>query len=163
GVRTYAAMTVTTVMHQLLPTLLSTYAVPPVLKVARFRPRPLHRMCRGRAAGVGSAGGARSPPDSPIVASTQRHSAPGVAAQPLQGVLSVRTMTPSLAGNGIEPPTTGRPAACIPLTEALAREAAAWERLRERSIAASPFAGLAWHRAWAKSASVEDLRESCCV
>ncbi len=72
-------------------------------------------------------------------------------------------MTPSLAGNAIEPPTTGRPAACIPLTEALAREATAWERLHERSIAASPFAGLAWHRAWANSASVEELQESCCV
>jgi CelD/BcsL family acetyltransferase involved in cellulose biosynthesis len=72
-------------------------------------------------------------------------------------------MTPSLAGNGIEPPTTGRPAACIPLTEALAREAAAWERLSERSIAASPFAGLAWHQAWADSASGAELEASRCV
>ena len=55
--------TVTTVMHQLLPTLLSTNSVPSVRKIARCRPRPLHRMCRGRAAGDESAGGARGPRD----------------------------------------------------------------------------------------------------
>ncbi len=68
-------------------------------------------------------------------------------------------MTPSLAGNVIERPT----AACVPLTEALAREPAAWERLRERSTAASPFAGLAWHQAWADSASDAELQASSCV
>src|SRR5207248_2771552 len=68
-------------------------------------------------------------------------------------------MTPSLAGNVIERPT----AACVPLPEALAREPAAWERLRERSSAASPFAGLAWHQAWADSASDAELQASSCV
>lgn len=72
-------------------------------------------------------------------------------------------MTPSLAGTAIERPNNGRTAACIPLTEALVREAAAWERLRERLPAASPFADLAWHRAWADSASPAELQASCCV
>jgi len=49
---------------------------------------------------------------------------------------------------------------CIPLVEALARDPAAWEQLRERSRAASPFAGWAWHRAWADSASEEELQAS---
>ncbi|OLE19305.1 MAG: hypothetical protein AUG88_01350 [Actinobacteria bacterium 13_1_20CM_4_68_12] len=69
-------------------------------------------------------------------------------------------MSPNLAGNAIERPTT---AVCVPLTEALTHDAAAWERLGERSGAASPFAGLTWHRAWADSASDEELRATRCV
>ena len=55
---------------------------------------------------------------------------------------------------------TGHNTTCIPLVEALARDAAAWEQLHERSPAASPFAGWAWHRAWADSASEEELQAS---
>jgi CelD/BcsL family acetyltransferase involved in cellulose biosynthesis len=73
-------------------------------------------------------------------------------------------MSSSLPGDVTEQPhATGRRAACFPLAETLAREPAAWEQLRERSPAASPFAGWAWHRAWAESASREELRASSCV
>ncbi|HEY6156211.1 MAG TPA: GNAT family N-acetyltransferase [Gemmatimonadales bacterium] len=60
-------------------------------------------------------------------------------------------------------PATGSNTTCIPLVEALAHDPAAWERLRERSPAASPFAGWAWHRAWADTASEEELQASTCI
>jgi len=76
----------------------------------------------------------------------------------------VRTLSSSLAGTVAEPRyTTGRIAARVPLVEALGRDPAVWEQLRERSGAASPFAGWAWHRAWADSASREELEASCCI
>jgi CelD/BcsL family acetyltransferase involved in cellulose biosynthesis len=60
-------------------------------------------------------------------------------------------------------PVTGSNTTCVRLVDALARDPAAWEQLRERSPAASPFAGWAWHRAWADSASEEELQASSCV
>lgn len=60
-------------------------------------------------------------------------------------------------------PATGSNTICVPLVEALEREPAAWQQLGERSLAASPFASWAWHRAWADSASAEELQASSCV
>jgi CelD/BcsL family acetyltransferase involved in cellulose biosynthesis len=73
-------------------------------------------------------------------------------------------MTSSLPGNPTDRRyTAGTSAACVPLVEALAADPTAWDQLRDRSPAASPFAGWAWHRAWADSASSEELRASSCV
>lgn len=54
----------------------------------------------------------------------------------------------------------GATAECVPLRDALTDEASLWEGLRERSLAASPFASWAWHRAWLASAPVEELDAS---
>lgn len=50
--------------------------------------------------------------------------------------------------------------ACVPLAEALTLDAAAWDRLVARSPGVSPFAGWAWHRAWASTAPGEELEAS---
>src|SRR5204863_193458 len=84
---------------------------------------------------------------------TPREQFPASTARPLQQALTVRTLTEPRSA-------TGSNMTCIPLVEALARDPAAWEQLRERSRAASPFAGWAWHRAWADSASEEELQAS---
>jgi len=47
--------------------------------------------------------------------------------------------------------------ACVPLDDALTKLPSEWEGLRERS-GASPFAGWAWHRAWASSGPEAELR-----
>ena len=53
--------------------------------------------------------------------------------------------------------------ACRPLLETLRLGSAAWDRLLERSPAASPFASWAWHWAWAHSAPPDDLNASYAV
>jgi CelD/BcsL family acetyltransferase involved in cellulose biosynthesis len=53
--------------------------------------------------------------------------------------------------------------ACVPLVEALDLGAAVWDGLLECSPAAAPFAGWAWHQAWAHSAPREDLEASHAV
>jgi CelD/BcsL family acetyltransferase involved in cellulose biosynthesis len=63
-------------------------------------------------------------------------------------------------GPGTEKRSTASTVTCLPFAEALACDPSAWEELRQRSPVASPFAGWAWHRAWASSASVEELRAS---
>src|SRR2546429_1545581 len=49
---------------------------------------------------------------------------------------------------------------CLPLLEELRHGSLAWDQLLKRSPAASPFAGWAWHWAWANSAPPEDVRTS---
>src|SRR5215470_16817160 len=56
-----------------------------------------------------------------------------------------------------QPHTRAAGVACVPLGEAL-DDAVTWEALRERSPAASLFAGWAWHQAWASDAPAEELR-----
>jgi len=53
--------------------------------------------------------------------------------------------------------------ASVPLVDALARGAAAWDGLLESSPVASPFARWAWHQAWALAAPPEDLLASQAV
>src|SRR5256714_14109321 len=53
--------------------------------------------------------------------------------------------------------------ACLPLLEELRHGSLAWDQLLKRSPAASPFAGWAWHWAWANSAPPEDVRTSQAV
>src|SRR2546429_1383594 len=63
-------------------------------------------------------------------------------------------------------PTVGQdtPAVvCLPLLEELRHGSLAWDQLLKRSPAASPFAGWAWHWAWANSAPPEDVRTSQAV
>src|SRR2546429_4071501 len=52
---------------------------------------------------------------------------------------------------------------CLPLLEELRHGSLAWDQLLKRSPAASPFAGWAWHWAWANSAPPEDGRTSQAV
>src|SRR5436309_13380231 len=52
---------------------------------------------------------------------------------------------------------------CLPLLEELRHGSLAWDQLLKRSPAASPFAGWAWHWAWANSAPPEDVRTSQAV
>src|SRR2546430_8459838 len=52
---------------------------------------------------------------------------------------------------------------CLPLLEELRHGSLAWDPLLTRSPAASPFAGWAWHWAWANSAPPEDVRTSQAV
>ena len=56
-----------------------------------------------------------------------------------------------------------RAVVCQPLLETLRLGSAAWDRLLERSPAASPFASWAWHWAWAHSAPPDDLNASYAV
>src|SRR5438876_12408258 len=49
---------------------------------------------------------------------------------------------------------------CLPLLEEWRHGSLAWDQLLKRSPAASPFAGWAWHWAWANSAPPEDVRTS---
>src|SRR2546423_1557846 len=58
-----------------------------------------------------------------------------------------------------DPPAFG----CLPLLEELRHGSLAWDQLLKRSPAASPFAGWAWHWAWANSAPPEDVRTSQAV
>jgi CelD/BcsL family acetyltransferase involved in cellulose biosynthesis len=51
----------------------------------------------------------------------------------------------------------------VPFVEGLRAGEAAWQRLREHSPGASPFASWGWHDAWANVASPEELRTSCTV
>lgn len=55
---------------------------------------------------------------------------------------------------------TGCAVARVPLLEALGLGASAWEELHASSSAASPFAGWAWHRAWADAAPADEVRAS---
>src|SRR5438876_9511669 len=52
---------------------------------------------------------------------------------------------------------------CLPLLEELRHGSLAWDQLLKRSPAASPFAGWAWHWAWANSAPPEAVRTSQAV
>src|SRR5947208_11118265 len=52
---------------------------------------------------------------------------------------------------------------CLPLLEELRHGSLAWDQLLKRSPAASPFAGWAWHWAWANSAPLQDLHASHAV
>jgi len=66
----------------------------------------------------------------------------------------------------MRPPTVSQDApavACLPLLEELRHGSLAWDQLLKRSPAASPFAGWAWHWAWANSAPPEDVRTSHAV
>src|SRR6266576_2128791 len=66
----------------------------------------------------------------------------------------------------MRPPTVSQDASavvCLPLLEQLRHGSLAWDQLLKRSPAASPFAGWAWHWAWANSAPPEDVRTSQAV
>src|SRR2546430_6295787 len=66
----------------------------------------------------------------------------------------------------MRPPTVSQDASavvCLPLLEELRHGSLAWDQLLKRSPAASPFAGWAWHWAWANSAPPEDVRTSQAV
>lgn len=60
----------------------------------------------------------------------------------------------SLTAIGSEPTV-----ACVPLAAAL-QDAAVWDGLVARCAGVSPFAGWAWHRAWASTATPEELAAS---
>src|SRR5256886_6240026 len=66
----------------------------------------------------------------------------------------------------MRPPAVAQDASavvCLPLLEELRHGSLAWDQLLKRSPAASPFAGWAWHWAWANSAPPEDVRTSQAV
>jgi CelD/BcsL family acetyltransferase involved in cellulose biosynthesis len=72
-------------------------------------------------------------------------------------------VAPQAAGRRLRVSDAARAVVCQPLLEALRLGSAPWDRLLERSPAASPFASWAWHRAWAHSAPPEDLAASHAV